>query len=259
MHFCKSRSLSWYTRKKNFKNGDIINIDVTPILNGWHGDTSRMFHVGKVSLKAQKLIETTYEAMMRGIEMAKPGNTTGDIGNAIQKFAESKNYSVVRDFCGHGLGEVFHDNPSILHFGNEGDGELLKEGMFFTVEPMINIGSFKVKVLSDGWTAVTSDKKLSAQFEHSIGIKNSGPGDIYLVKKEILLSTISPMIPRYSRNKLKEIWDPHNKFSIWLQIELLICEAQQKLGNIPKSLDNIKKYSSFDIKRIDEIEKSSKT
>ena len=170
--------------KKILKNGDILNIDVTPILNGWHGDTSRMFYVGKVSLKAQKLIETTYEAMMRGIEMAKPGNTTGDIGSAIQKFAESKNYSVVRDFCGHGLGEVFHDNPSILHFGNEGDGELLKKGMFFTVEPMINLGSFKVKVLSDGWTAVTSDKKLSAQFEHSIGIKNNGPEIFTLSKKK---------------------------------------------------------------------------
>tara|TARA_B100000989_G_scaffold256323_1_gene205485 strand:+ start:286 stop:1083 length:798 start_codon:yes stop_codon:yes gene_type:complete len=161
--------------EKILKNGDILNIDVTPILNGWHGDTSRMFHVGKVSLKAQKLIETTYEAMMRGIEKAKPGNTTGDIGYAIQTFAESKNYSIVRDFCGHGLGEVFHDNPSILHFGTEGDGELLKEGMFFTIEPMINIGSFKVKVLKDGWTAVTSDKKLSAQFEHSVGVKNNGP------------------------------------------------------------------------------------
>ena len=161
--------------EKILRKGDVVNIDVTPILNGWHGDSSRMFYVGKVSIKAQKLIEVTYEAMMKGIEMAKPGNTTGDIGNAIQTYVESKNYSVVRDFCGHGLGKVFHDNPSILHFGNKGDGDLLKEGMFFTIEPMINIGSFKVKVLKDGWTAVTSDKELSAQFEHSIGVKKNGP------------------------------------------------------------------------------------
>ena len=161
--------------KKILKNGDIINIDVTPKLNGWHGDTSRMFYVGEVSLKAKKLIDITYESMMRGIEMAKPGNTIGDIGYEIQRFAESKNYSVVRDFCGHGLGEVFHDHPSILHYGNAGEGDEIKEGMFFTVEPMINIGGFKVKILSDGWTAVTSDKSLSAQFEHSIGITKSGP------------------------------------------------------------------------------------
>ncbi len=159
---------------KILEKGDIVNIDVTPKLNGWHGDSSRMFYVGKVSLKAQKLVETTYEAMMRGIEQVKPGNTFGDIGYAIQKFAELKNYSVVRDFCGHGLGEVFHDSPSILHYGNQGEGDIIKEGMFFTIEPMINIGDFKVKVLSDGWTAVTSDKSLSAQFEHSIGVTKNG-------------------------------------------------------------------------------------
>ena len=159
---------------KVLENGDILNIDVTPILNGWHGDTSRMFYVGKVSLKAQKLVEVTYEAMMRGIEMVKPGNTIGDIGFAIQKFAESKNYSIVRDFCGHGLGEVFHDYPSILHYGKQGEGDELKEGMFFTIEPMINIGDYHVKVLSDGWTAVTSDKSLSAQFEHSIAVTKGG-------------------------------------------------------------------------------------
>ena len=160
--------------EKVLKKGDIINIDVTPILNGWHGDTSRMFSVGNVKLKAQKLIEITYEAMMRGIETVKPGNTTGDIGFAIQSYVEKKNYSVVRDFCGHGLGKVFHDKPSVLHFGEPGSGDVLKEGMFFTIEPMINIGSHKVKILKDGWTAVTSDKSLSAQFEHSIGVTKNG-------------------------------------------------------------------------------------
>jgi len=159
---------------KILSEGDIINIDVTPKLNGWHGDTSRMFYVGEVKLKAKKLVEITYEAMMRGIEIIKPGVTTGDIGHAIQYFAERKNYSVVRDFCGHGLGQVFHDQPSILHFGNPGEGVELLEGMFFTVEPMINIGNYNVKVLSDGWTAVTSDKSLSAQFEHSVGVTSNG-------------------------------------------------------------------------------------
>ena len=160
--------------EKILTDGDIINIDVTPKLNGWHGDTSRMFYVGDVKLKARKLVEVTYEAMMRGIEMVKPGNTTGDIGYAIQSYAEKKNYSVVRDFCGHGLGKVFHDQPSILHFGKPGEGEVLSQGMFFTVEPMINIGNYNVKVLSDGWTAVTSDKSLSAQFEHSVGVTSNG-------------------------------------------------------------------------------------
>ena len=160
--------------EKVLSEGDIINIDVTPKLDGWHGDTSRMFYVGEVKLKAKKLVEITYEAMMRGIEIIKPGITTGDIGHAIQSFAERKNYSVVRDFCGHGLGQVFHDQPSILHFGNPGEGVELIEGMFFTVEPMINIGNYNVKVLSDGWTAVTSDKSLSAQFEHSIGVTSDG-------------------------------------------------------------------------------------
>lgn len=160
--------------RKILKEGDIINIDVTPKLNGWHGDTSRMFYVGKVNLKAQKLVETTYEALMKGIEKVRPGNTTGDIGHAIQNFAESKRYSIVREFCGHGLGEVFHDVPSILHYGKPGEGEVLEEGMFFTIEPMINVGESKVKVLSDGWTAVTSDKSLSAQFEHSVGVTKTG-------------------------------------------------------------------------------------
>lgn len=160
--------------KKKLKEGDIVNIDVTPILHGWHGDTSRMFYVGKVKLKARKLVEITYEAMMRGIEVVKPGNTTGDIGYTIQSFVERKNYSVVRDFCGHGLGRVFHDKPSILHFGEPGTGDILKPGMFFTIEPMINIGGFKVKILDDGWTAVSSDKSLSAQFEHTIGVTEDG-------------------------------------------------------------------------------------
>ena len=160
--------------EKILNKGDIINIDVTPILDGWHGDTSRMFYVGDVKLKARRLVETTYEAMIRGIEKVKPGNTTGDIGNAIQTFAESKNYSVVRDFCGHGLGKDFHAQPSILHFGKPGDGIELKEGMFFTIEPMINAGNYDIKILADGWTAVTCDKSLSAQFEHSVGVTKNG-------------------------------------------------------------------------------------
>ncbi len=172
---------------KILEEGDIINIDVTPKLNGWHGDTSRMYYVGNVKLKAKKLVEVTYEAMMRGIEVVKPGNTTGDIGHAIQSFAEKKNYSVVRDFCGHGLGKVFHDQPSILHFGKPGEGVVLEEGMFFTIEPMINIGGYKVKILADGWTAVTCDKSLSAQFEHSIGVKKDGYEIFTLSKKKFFL------------------------------------------------------------------------
>ena len=160
--------------EKILNEGDILNIDVTPKLNDWHGDTSRMFYVGEVKLKARKLVETTYEAMLRGIEQVKPGNTTGDIGHAIQTFVEKKNYSVVRDFCGHGLGKDFHSQPSILHFGEAGDGVELAEGMFFTIEPMINAGNFKIKILSDGWTAVTCDKSLSAQFEHTIGVTKNG-------------------------------------------------------------------------------------
>ena len=175
---------------KILTKGDIINIDVTPKYEGWHGDTSRMFYVGDVKLKAKKLVETTYEAMMRGIEIIKPGVTTGDIGHVIQTFAEKKNYSVVRDFCGHGLGEVFHDQPSILHFGNPGEGVELREGMFFTVEPMINIGSYKVKVLSDGWTAVTSDKSLSAQFEHSVAVTSDGYEIFTLSKKSLTFHLI---------------------------------------------------------------------
>ena len=155
-------------------NGDIINIDITVILDGWHGDTSRMFWVGQPGVKAKKLVETTFEAMWRGIKEVKPGATLGDIGYAIQNFAEKKGYSVVRDFCGHGIGKVFHDNPSVLHYGNKNEGTILKEGMFFTIEPMINVGNYEVKILKDGWTAVSRDKSLSAQFEHTLCVTQSG-------------------------------------------------------------------------------------
>ncbi|CAE7405082.1 map [Symbiodinium microadriaticum] len=160
---------------KVLKNGDIVNIDVTTIVDGWHGDTSRMFFVGdKISVKARRLVDITYEAMMRGIAQVKPGATTGDIGHAIQEFAEGERCSVVRDFCGHGVGRVFHDAPNIVHYGRPGDGITLQEGMFFTVEPMINLGTWQVKMLSDGWTAVTRDRSLSAQFEHSIAVTADG-------------------------------------------------------------------------------------
>lgn len=160
--------------KKILQNGDVVNIDVTVIVDGWHGDTSRMYYAGEVGIKAAKLCALTYEAMMAGIAAAKPGATTGDIGHAIQKLAEANRYSVVRDFCGHGLGRIFHDAPNILHYGEPGTGVRLKEGMFFTVEPMINQGKWQVKMLDDGWTAVTKDRSLSAQFEHSIGITATG-------------------------------------------------------------------------------------
>lgn len=159
---------------KVLKVGDIINIDVTVILDGWFGDTSRMFPVGKIGVKARKLTDVTYEAMMRGIACVKPGATLGDIGDAIQRYAESQRFSVVRDFCGHGLGQVFHDNPNVLHLGQPGEGLVLQEGMFFTIEPMINAGKPHTLTLSDGWTAVTRDKSLSAQFEHSLGVTATG-------------------------------------------------------------------------------------
>ena len=159
---------------KKLRNGDCINIDVTTIVDGWHGDTSRMFFVGDVPVKAQKLIDVTFEAMWEGIKVVKPGATTGDIGHAIQTYAEAQRYSVVRDFCGHGLGRVFHDAPNILHYGKPGTGAPLREGMFFTIEPMINAGRADVKILGDGWTAVTKDKSLSAQFEHSIAVTADG-------------------------------------------------------------------------------------
>ena len=156
------------------ENGDIVNIDVTVIIDGWHGDTSRMFPVGKINNKAQKLIDCTYEAMMKGIEAVSPSARLGDIGAEIQNVADNKNYSVVRDFCGHGLGKVFHEYPNILHYGKKGEGEQIQTGMFFTVEPMINVGKYDVRMLNDGWTAVTKDKTLSAQFEHSIGVTQDG-------------------------------------------------------------------------------------
>jgi methionyl aminopeptidase len=154
--------------------GDILNIDVTVILDGWHGDTSRMFLVGDVGVKARRLVDVTYDAMMRGIEAIRPGATLGDIGHAIQSHAEKSRFSVVRDFCGHGLGTVFHDAPSVLHYGRAGEGLVLEEGMFFTVEPMINAGGHETKLLTDGWTAVTRDRSLSAQFEHSVGVTAGG-------------------------------------------------------------------------------------
>ncbi len=159
---------------KRLMNGDILNIDVTPILDGWYGDSSRMYLCGDVSVKAKKLVDVTYDALMIGIDQVKPGATLGDIGHAIQTFAEGHRFSVVRDFCGHGLGRVFHEPPSVLHFGNPGTGVVLKEGMIFTIEPMINAGRYDVKILGDGWTAVTKDKSLSAQFEHSIGVTKDG-------------------------------------------------------------------------------------
>jgi len=160
---------------RKLMDGDIINIDITVILDGWHGDTSRMFLVGDtIGVKARKLVEITYEAMMRGIAVVRPGAFLGDIGFAIQRYAEAARFSVVRDFCGHGVGRIFHDAPSVLHYGNRGEGPELREGMFFTIEPMINAGRYEVKVLSDGWTAVTKDRSLSAQFEHTIGVTATG-------------------------------------------------------------------------------------
>ncbi len=160
--------------ERALKDGDIVNIDVTVIVDGWHGDTSRMYLVGNVPLKARRLIDVTYESMMKGIAAVKPGATLGDIGYAIQTHAEAQRYSVVRDFCGHGVGRIFHEPPNILHYGEKGEGLALREGMFFTIEPMINQGKAAVKLLSDGWTAVTRDKSLSAQFEHSIGVTATG-------------------------------------------------------------------------------------
>ncbi len=160
--------------RKKLTEGDILNIDVTVIVDGWHGDSSRMFFVGKVPRKAARLVDVTYEAMMLGIDRVRPGATLGDIGHAIQSFAEKHRCSVVRDFCGHGIGKIFHDAPSILHYGNPGTGMVLQEGMFFTVEPMINLGRFEVKILNDGWTAVTKDRSLSAQFEHTLGVTSNG-------------------------------------------------------------------------------------
>jgi methionyl aminopeptidase len=160
--------------ERELERGDIINIDVTPIVDGWHGDSSRMFCVGEVTDEAQRLIRITFEAMWEGIKVVRPGATVGDIGHAIQTFAEAERFSVVQAFCGHGLGRVFHDAPNVPHFGRPGEGPVLREGMFFTIEPMINTGSWEVLVLPDAWTAVTKDQSLSAQFEHSIGVTADG-------------------------------------------------------------------------------------
>ena len=159
---------------KVLKDGDILNIDITVILDGWHGDSSRMYFVGDVPRKAARLCEITYEAMMLGIDAVRPGATTGDIGHAIQSFAEGHRYSVVRDFCGHGIGTIFHEPPNIVHYGERGTGVRLVEGMMFTVEPMINLGKWEVRMMPDGWTAVTRDRSLSAQFEHCVGVTATG-------------------------------------------------------------------------------------
>jgi methionyl aminopeptidase len=157
------------------KDGDIVNIDVTVIVDGWHGDTSRMYLVGDVAIKPKRLCQVTYEAMMKGIEQVKPGATLGDIGHAIQHYVEAQEYSVVRDYCGHGIGEIFHDSPNVLHYGKAGSGMKLTEGMFFTVEPMVNAGKPDTKLNEkDGWTVTTRDRSLSAQFEHTIGVTKNG-------------------------------------------------------------------------------------
>ena len=159
---------------KVLKDGDILNIDVTVIVDGWYGDTSRMYVAGTLSRKAERLIQVTHDALMLGIEAVRPGNTFGDIGHAIQAYVEAQRMSVVRDFCGHGLGRVFHAPPNVLHYGRAGSGPVLEEGMFFTIEPMVNLGRPETKVLADDWTAVTRDKSLSAQFEHSVGVTATG-------------------------------------------------------------------------------------
>jgi methionyl aminopeptidase len=159
---------------KKLKDGDIINIDVTVIVDGWFGDTSRMYVAGKLSRKTERLLQVTHDALFKGIEAVKPGNTFGDIGAAIQTYVEGHRMSVVRDFCGHGLGRVFHAPPNVLHYGKPGTGAVLEPGMFFTIEPMVNLGRPETKVLADDWTAVTRDKSLSAQFEHSIGVTETG-------------------------------------------------------------------------------------
>ena len=159
---------------KYLQNGDIVKIDVTVVLNGWYGDTSRMFYVGRPSVKAKRLVQTTYETMMAGIMAVKPGATTGDLGAAMQAVAENEGYSVVRDYCGHGCGGIFHGAPNILNFGRKGAGVKLVEGMVFTVEPMVNVGSFETMTLKDGWTVVTKDKQLSAQFEHMVLVTATG-------------------------------------------------------------------------------------
>ena len=160
--------------KKYLKEGDIVNIDVTAIVNGWHGDTSRMFYIGDVSIKNKNLVSATYNSMMKAISIIKNGIHLGDIGETIQTYVEKKGFSVVRDFCGHGIGKIFHEPPNILHYGKKGEGIKLETGMIFTVEPMINEGIYNTKLLKDGWTAVTKDKSSSAQFEHTVVVTKDG-------------------------------------------------------------------------------------
>jgi methionyl aminopeptidase len=169
---------------KILKNGDIVNVDVTTFKNGWHGDTSRMFKIGDISIKAEKLITTTYESMMEAIKIVKENIHLGDIGSTIQNYVEAEGFSVVQDFCGHGIGQTFHKEPNILHYGEKGAGEKIKAGMIFTIEPMINVGNYETKTLNDGWTAVTKDKSLSAQFEHTIGVTKDGC-EIFTQSKKI--------------------------------------------------------------------------
>ena len=156
------------------KNGDIVNVDITLIKNGWHGDSSRMFVAGKPKRAAERLIDVTYDCLMAGVEQVEPGKKTGAIGQAIEEIATENRCSVVKDFCGHGVGKLFHDAPNILHYGREHEGVEMKPGMIFTIEPMINLGKYHVKILSDGWTAVTRDRSLSAQFEHCVGVTETG-------------------------------------------------------------------------------------
>ena len=160
--------------KRILDEGDILNIDVTAIVDGFYGDTSRMYSIGKISVKAQNLIDATYESLMKSIKILKPGLKLGDIGHEIQNYVEARGFSVVRDFCGHGIGDNFHEPPNILHYGKKNTGAELRPGMTFTIEPMINSGKYDVKILDDGWTAVSKDKSLSAQFEHTVGIKDNG-------------------------------------------------------------------------------------
>ena len=185
---------------KILKSGDIVNVDVTAFKDGWHGDTSRTFEVGDISVKAKKLITTTYDAMMKAIKILKEGVRLGDIGSTIQKHVESQGFSVVQDFCGHGIGKSFHKEPNVLHYGKEGSGEEIKSGMIFTIEPMINSGSYETKILNDGWTAVTKDKSLSAQFEHTVGITSDGY-EIFTQSKQF----------GYSVKRLKDIQDKRLK------------------------------------------------
>ena len=168
---------------KVLKDGDIVNVDVTALKDGWHGDTSRTFEIGEVSIKAKKLVQTTYEAMMKAIKIIKEDVFLGDIGAVIQNHVEAEGFSVVQDFCGHGIGQQFHKEPNVLHYGKEGTGDKIKAGMIFTVEPMINLGKFETKTLNDGWTAVTKDKSLSAQFEHTVGVTKEGCEIFTLSKK----------------------------------------------------------------------------